>query len=444
VTIEPPTTRYAKTADGVHIAYQVVGDSGRDFVFVWGTYSNVEIVWEDPAAAHLLERVASFSRLIHFDKRGTGLSDRSCALPTYEEQIDDVLAVLDAVGSQRAALLGGGDGGMLAALFAASHPERISALILTDSSARRTRADDYPYGPTVEEMLAWIEAGDSEWGTGVSQMIAAPSQAGDDDARRWWAKMERHSLSVGSRLAVWDILARTDIRPILPTIHVPTLVLHRVGDTYVELAMGRYLAEHIPGARFVELAGIDHAGWAGDADALIDEIEEFVTGERPDRVPDRVLATVLFTDIVGSTAKAAAVGDAEWRRVLDRHHQLVRRQLQHLRGREIKTTGDGFLATFDGPARAIRCAAAVRDEVRSLGLEVRAGVHTGEVELVGDDVAGMAVHIGARVAAEAAAGEVLVSSTVKDLVVGADFRFEDRGLHTLKGVPGQWLLYAVA
>lgn len=437
--IEVPDIRYAVNGD-VHLAYQTAGGGPPDLLFIWGPYSNIEVIWEHPPARRTLERFTSFSRLIQFDRRGTGLSDRAVALPTLEEQMDDVVAVLDAVGSEKAVLLGGGDAAMMTTLFAASHPERTSALVLSDGRVRVTASDDFPWAFAPDEWLSLRALVADAWGQGISQIVAAPSTMGDETVRRFWARLERHSLGPGDVTRMFDLIASTDVRPVLSTIQVPTLVMHRTGDQFSSVEQGRYLAEHIPGARLVELAGEDHAGWEGDADAGNDAIEEFITGHRPVREPDRVLATVLFTDIVGSTERARELGDRRWRELLDRHDELAGAALERHQGRLVKTTGDGLLATFDGPARAIRCASTLR---QVLPVPIRAGLHTGEVELRGDDVGGIAVHIGARVASVAESGEVLVSRTVKDLVAGSGIAFTDRGTHVLKGVPDEWQLYAV-
>jgi class 3 adenylate cyclase len=437
--IDVPDIQYAVNGD-VHLAYQTAGTGPPDVVFIWGPFSNIEVVWEHPPARRFLERLASIGRLIHFDRRGTGLSDRAVSLPTLEDQMDDVVAVLDAVGAEKAVLMGGGDAAMMTILFAATHPERTSALVLSGARIRVTASEDFPWAFSEER---WEEITDlitDQWGAGISQIAAAPSSLGDERAHQFWAHLERQSLGPGDVARMFDVLAHTDVRPVLPTIQVPTLVLHRTGDIFSPIEQSRYLAAHIPGARFVELPGEDHAGWEGDASQGNDEIEEFLTGHRPVHEPDRVLATVLFTDIVGSTDRARELGDRKWRELLDRHDDLARDQLDRHQGRLVKTTGDGLLATFDGPARAIRCASRLRDV---LPVPIRAGLHTGEVELRGDDVGGIAVHIGARVAAIAGAGEVLVSRTVRDLVAGSGIAFEDRGTHTLKGVPDGWQLYAV-
>ena len=430
---------YAKNGD-IHLAYQTVGDGPPDILFIWGPFSNIDVVWEHPPARRFIDRMGEIGRLIHFDRQGTGLSDRVREFPTLEKQMDDVVAVLDAVGSERAVLIGGGDASMMTILFAATHPERTSGLVLSDPRVRVLASEDFPWAFTEDQWTSIKEMVADGWGQGVSQVVAAPTTFGDETARQFWARLERQSLAPGAVLPMFEMLAQVDVRPVLSTIQVPTLVLHRTGDQFCPIDQGRFYAEHIAGARFVELPGEDHAGWEGDADPGNDEIEEFITGHRPVRAPDRVLATVLFTDIVGSTERARELGDRKWRELLDRHDELSRAELERHQGRLIKTTGDGLLATFDGPARAIRCASTLR---QVLPVPIRAGLHTGEVELRGDDVGGIAVHIGARVAAVAAAGEVLVSRTVKDLVAGSGIVFADRGSHALKGVADEWQLYAV-
>jgi pimeloyl-ACP methyl ester carboxylesterase/class 3 adenylate cyclase len=446
----PPETRYARSGD-VSVAYQVVGDGPLDLVAVPGFVSHVEWAWEEPSVACYLRRLASFTRLLHFDKRGTGLSDRIAGVSTLEERMDDIRAVMDAAGSERAVIYGLSEGGPLAALFAATYPERTSALILYGTFASLVRQPDYPWKRTPEELRRLIEERartiHETWGSleaiGQALQRMAPSAADDEGLKRWLATLLRLGASPGAEIARQRMNAEIDVRHVLPAIRVPTLVLHRTGDRDSSVEEGRYIAAHIPGAKFVELPGDDHFPMVGDMDSVLDEIEEFVTGARPDREPDRVLATVMFTDIVSSTEHAVRLGDRRWRDLQERHHALVRRELARHRGREVDTAGDGFLATFDGPARAVRCAVAIGEGVRTLGLEVRAGLHTGECELRGDRVSGIAVHTGARVMAQAGAGEVLVSSTVKDLVAGSGLRFEDRGAHAFKGVPGEWRLYAV-
>lgn len=438
-----PKTQYAKSGD-VHIAYQVFGDGPRDVIMVPGWSSQIEIWWENSAIVRSFERMASYSRVVTFDKRGTGLSDRSTQLPILEEHLDDVRAVMDAVDSERAALLGWAEGGAISAMFAATYPERATALVLYGSFARATIAPDYPWGFTpegIEQVCLVLEQG---WGQGVLVPIFAPSLAGDEVATQWWARLERTSASPAVAVDVLRRLAEMDIRHVLPSVGVPTLVLHKTHDGIIEIGHGRYLAEHIPGAKLVELPGHDPASFIGDTDAYDDEIEEFLTGVRRASVDnDRVLATVLFADIAGSSERLAEVGDRRWRDLLETYYAMVRRQLERFRGREVKTIGDGFLATFDGPARAIRCGRAIAEGARGLGVEVRVGLHTGECETIGEDIAGIAVHIGSRVAGRADPGEVLVSGTVKDLVAGSGLDFADRGVHPLKGVPGEWQLFAV-
>jgi len=443
--VDRPETRYTKSGD-VNIAYQVVGEGPFDLIWVPGWISNVEESWEVPEYAHFLQRLSSFSRLILFDKRGTGLSDRVSneLLPTLEERMDDVRAVLDATGSERAAVVGASEGGNLSVLFAATYPERVRAVVLVAIYAKRIWSPDYPWAPTVEERERENELLEREWAGEMDVSELAPRAADDPALMRRVATFFRRSASPGAAVALNRMNTNIDTRAVLPTISVPTLVLHRTGDLNVKAAEGRWIADQIPGARYVELPGDDHLAWVGDTDALLDEVEEFLTGVRRAPSPDRVLATVLFTDIVGSTERLTQVGDQRWREMLDEHHRLVRRELERYRGREIDTAGDGFLSTFDGPARAIRCARAISDSVRSLGLEVRAGLHTGECELVGNRIAGIAVHTGARIVALARPGEILVSSTVKDLVAGSGIEFVEHGEHELKGVPGRWQLYAAS
>ena len=443
--MDRPETRYTKSGD-VNIAYQVVGEGPFDLIWVPGWISNVEESWEVPEYAHFLQRLSSFSRLILFDKRGTGLSDRVSneLLPTLEQRMDDVRAVLDATGSERAAVFGASEGGNLSVLFAATYPERVRAVVLVAVYAKRIWSPDYPWAPTPEERERENELLEREWAGEMDVSELAPRAADDPALMRRIATFFRRSASPGAAVALNRMNTNIDTRAVLPTINVPTLVLHRTGDLNVKAAEGRWIANQIPGARYVELPGDDHLAWVGDTDALLDEVEEFLTGVRRAPSPDRVLATVLFTDIVGSTERLTQVGDQRWREMLDEHHRLVRRELERYRGREIDTAGDGFLSTFDGPARAIRCARAISDSVRSLGLEVRAGLHTGECELVGNRIAGIAVHTGARIVALARPGEILVSSTVKDLVAGSGIEFVEHGEHELKGVPGRWQLYAAS
>jgi pimeloyl-ACP methyl ester carboxylesterase len=438
-----PETRYTKSGD-LNIAYQVVGDGPLDLLYVPGWISNVELMWDDPAQAHMLNRLASFSRLILFDKRGTGMSDPVPLdrLPMLEERMDDVRAVLDAAGSERAALFGFSEGGNLSVLFAATYPQRTTALALYATFASRIWSPDYPWAPTPEEREREIAELERNWATGMDVDELVPSEG--EAFKRRLATYLRRSSSPGAAVALLRMNTQIDIRAVLPMIQVPTVVMHRTGDRDSSVEEGRWIAARIPGARFVELPGDAHVAWAGDSDQVVDEIEEFLTGVRRSPEPDRVLATVLFTDVVGSTERAAALGDRRWGELLALHNEVVRGELDRYRGREVSTAGDGFLATFDGPARAVRCGRALADRLPTLtGLEIRAGVHTGEVELVGGEVRGIAVHTGARVAAKAGANEVLVSSTVKDLVAGSGIEFADRGVYELKGVPGEWRLYAV-
>lgn len=438
-----PQTKYARSSD-IHIAYQVVGEGPLDVVEVPGLVGHLDLLWEIPVRAHSYRRYASFARLIRFDKRGTGLSDRMESIGSLEDRVDDVRAVMDAVGSERAALVGISEGGPMSILFAATHPDRTSALILVDSFARIKQAPDYPWGTADEALRRLREITSQTWGNGTIISLFFPTLKGDERWRDVLARVEQYSASPGAVLSILEMIGEIDVRPVLPTLSVPTLILHRERDPMVSVECGRYLARTIPGARYVELSGTDHlAVEESQADLEIDEIEEFLTGVRHGPDPDRALTTVVFTDIVSSSERAAELGDRKWREVLDSHNALIRRALERFRGREVKTTGDGFLATFDGPARAIRCASAIRDGVRGLGIEIRAGVHTGECEVLGEDIGGIAVHIGARVAAMAGNGEILVSRTVKDLVAGSGIEFEDRGTRSLKGIPEEWQLFAV-
>jgi pimeloyl-ACP methyl ester carboxylesterase len=438
-----PETRYAKSGD-VHIAYQVLGEGPIDLIFVPGFVSNVEATWQQTARAAFFRRLASFSRLILFDKRGTGMSDRTSQIFTLEQRMEDVNAVLDAVGSERAALFGTSEGGPMSILFAASHPQRTSALVVFGSYAKRSWAEDYPFGWSNERWDKVLGAMERNWGTpkGVDLEMWAPSIARDAERAAKSAAYFRAAASPGAALAVMGMNRDIDVRRVLPSVRVPTLILHRVDEKVIDVEHARYLAKHIPGAKLVELPGVDHIFWVGDGDAILDQVELFLTGQRHAAEPERVLATVQFTDIVQSTERAAALGDRRWRGVLEQFQSMVREALREHRGREIDTAGDGFLAAFDGPARAIRCAASIRAGARAHGLETRAGVHTGECELIGGKLGGIAVHIGARVAGMAAAGEIVVSQTVKDLVAGSGLTFAERGTHSLKGVPGEWRLYA--
>ena len=441
----PSETRFARSGE-LHIAYQVLGDGPLDLVYSPGWVSHVELAFEDPLQGRFLRRLASFARLICFDKRGTGLSDRvpNDQLPTLEDRMDDLRVVMDAVGSERAAIFGVSEGGNLAALFSATLPERTVALATFGIFAKRVWSPDYPWAPTPEERERTYEIVEREWGGAMDLSTLVPSKADDPVFLRQLATYLRRSASPGAAVALLRMNTQIDIRNVLPSIRVPTLVMHRTRDRDVSVEEARWIAARIAGARLVEFDGDDHIPWVGDADAIADELQEFLTGVRPAPEPDRVLATALFTDICNSTDAAVRLGDRRWRELLAQHHALVREQLARFRGHEVDTAGDGFFATFDGPARAVRCACAVRDAMRTLGLEVRAGLHTGEVELAGEKASGIAVHIAARVVASAGPAEVLVSSTVKDLVSGAAIEFSDRGAHALKGIPGEWRLFSVA
>jgi len=434
-------TRYAKSGD-LSIAYQVLGEGSVDLILVPGFVSNLDSAWTDPGYTRFLRGLASFARLITFDKRGTGLSDPVGGAPTLEDRMDDVRAVMDAVGSERAAFFGMSEGGPMSILFAATHPDRTTGLILYGTFAAGPLAgNDNPGGERWAAMDPLMKDAIDHWGEGRTLSFFAPSVAGDASFRRGWARFERSALSPGMARALWQLVASIDVRHVLPAIRVPTLVIRRSGD-FMPVELHRHLAETVPGAQYVELEG-DHIPNTGDVEAIVDEVRAFLTGVRQGPRVDRVLATVLFTDIVGSTERAATLGDRQWRDLLESHQELVRGELARFRGHEVKTLGDGFLATFDGPARAIRSAVAIRDGVRRLGIEIKGGLHTGECELMDDDVGGIAVHIGARVAASASPGEILVSSTVKDLVAGSGLRFVDRGARSLHGVPGEWRLFAV-
>jgi class 3 adenylate cyclase len=436
-----PQTRYARSGD-LYIAYQVVGDGPLDVVYVPTWISQVEHLWAEPTIARYFERLASFSRLILFDRRGSGLSDPVPRAPTLEEQMDDVVAVMNAAGSERAAVYAQLEGGAMAALFAATHPDRTNALVLYEAMPRMSWAPDYDWALRREERDGRLA---QTWGDGSRILGLAPSAAANPRLVEWFARLERLAASPGTAQKLTMMNAEVDVRAVLPSITVPTLVLHRAGDKFVDRRHSLYLAEHIPGARYVELAGDEAITFGAGTRALFDEIEEFLTGTRHAPDPERILATVMFSDIVDSTRRAVELGDRRWRELLESMEGAIRHELARFRGRAVKTMGDGLLATFDGPARAIRCATAIRDGAREqFGLDLRSGLHTGEVEVMGNDVGGIAVHIGARVRATAAPGEVLVSSTVKDLVVGSGIEFEDRGERELRGVPGQWRLWAVA
>jgi pimeloyl-ACP methyl ester carboxylesterase len=433
-----PKTRYAKSGN-VHVAYQTFGNGDIDLVFVPGFVSNIEIYWEEPHFARWLRRLASIARVITFDKRGTGLSDRLEVLPTMDERMDDVRAVMDAAGSRRAASLGLSEGGSLATVFAAHYPERCRALVLWGAFAKFSS-----WFPTSEKLERFFDYAETDWGTGGNIGVWVPSKKDDPVFREWFAKRERASASPAAVVSLMRMNMMIDISGILPYVHVPTLVVHRTNDTVVNVEGGRQLASGIPNARLLELPGVDHMPFFGDnADQLTNEVIEFLTGVRPSVGDERILATVLLTDIVGSTRRVEALGDKCWRELLDAHDAIFRRDLTRFRGKEVKTTGDGFLAMFDGPGRAIQCSLELIAAVRSLGIEIRAGLHTGEVEVGENDLRGIAVHVAARVAALAEPSECLVTRTVKDLVAGADVRFSERGKRDLKGIAEAVDLFAV-
>jgi pimeloyl-ACP methyl ester carboxylesterase len=439
--LSPPETRYAKSG-GVHIAYQVFGHGESDLVFVPGWTSHIEYAWEEPVFARFLNRLGSFCRVTWFDKRGTGLSDRDVGLPTLEQRMDDVRAVMDTVGIQRAAIFGTSEGGSMSILFAATYPEKVSHLILYGAFARRIWDPDYPWAPTLKQREEWIDSLERGWGSDVELETLAPSRAKDEGFKKWFTTYGRLSLSPAAAVALARMNTYIDVRNVLPSIHVPTLVIHRTGDRDVNIGNGVYLSKNIPGAKFIELPGNDHVPTAGDTDAVIDQIEEFLTGVRSAGPLDRVLSTILFTDIVDSTKKATEIGDDRWKKLLVTHNDLVRSELAKFRGREIKSTGDGFVAIFDGPGRAVQCAREIIASGKKLGISIRAGLHTGECELVGNDIAGVAVHIASRISGLADGNEVLVSSTIKDLVSGSGIQFQNMGTRSLKGVEGRWHLYS--
>lgn len=444
MNFEQPETKYAKSA-GINIAYQVVGEGPIDLIFVPGWVSNIEYSWEYPAYAKFYNRLASFSRLILFDKRGTGLSDRvaETELPTLEQRMDDVRAVLDAVGSERAVVFGFSEGGNLSVLFAATYPRRTIALVTFGIFASRIWSEDYPWAPKIEHRKKWIESLEEKWGGAVDIQKIAPSAAHDKRFRDWWATYLRRSVSPKAVVALAKMNSQMDIRDILSTVRVPTLILHRSGDEEVNIEEGYYIRDRIADSKFVELQGNDHFPIVGDSDSIIDEVEEFVTGIRPVKGHDRILATVMFTDIVGSTEMIEEMGDKKWKELLHEHRQLIRNNLIEYRGNEIETIGDGFMATFDGPARAIHCSSSILKSMEQIEINLRVGIHTGECEILDDGIAGIAVHVAARVVSTSSAGEVVVSRTVKDLVAGSGIEFEDRGFHSLKGLDERWQLYTV-
>jgi class 3 adenylate cyclase len=439
--VETPVTRYARNGDA-HIAYQVFG-SGPDILLLPGIFTNLDRQWDEPGYAAFLERLASFARVTAVDLRGTGLSDRAYELPQPEELVDDVTAVLAAVGIERATIAGFSQGGQPALLYAATYPRRVDGLILYAAYASARREDDYPWGRSDAWTAEWLRLLDEEWGTGAFLPLVAPTRAADPRFRAWWTRFERAANSPAGAMAFARVYGSVDVRHLLPTIAAPTLVLQRRDDVYRAAGQAAYIADRIGGAALVELDGVDHLPYVGDWQSITDEIERFISGATRAPETDRVLATVMFTDIAGSTALAATLGDRRWRDAVERHNDIVRRAIDRYRGREIDTAGDGFFATYDGPARAIRCAGAIRDGVRELGIDVRIGLHTGEVEQVGTEVRGLAVHIGSRAMAVAEPGEIVATSTVRDLVVGSGISFSDRGRHELKGVPEPWQLYTV-
>ncbi|HVM41704.1 MAG TPA: adenylate/guanylate cyclase domain-containing protein [Acidimicrobiia bacterium] len=435
--------RYAKSGD-LNIAYRTAGEGDVDVVYVPGFVSHIDLFLDDPKVSPHFRRLASFSLLVVFDKRGTGLSDPWNGAPTLDERMDDIRAVMDDAGVERAVLFGVSEGGPLCLTFSATYPDRVSALVLYASGARFTRTDDYPFGLPMESVEPMLQQIEESWGDpdALATVAGSPSRIDDPEFKEAWARARRMSASPKMAADLLRMNCHIDVRHLLPLVSVPTLVLHRAGDQFVPVEHGRYLAEHLPGARYVELEGVDHVPFFDDDD-LLDEIEEFVTGKRTVHDTERVLATVLFTDVVGSTERAAEVGDRRWRELLDDHDALTLREVERFGGRLVKLTGDGALAVFDRPGRALSAARTVLDSVASIGLQLRAGLHAGEVELRGDDVGGIAVHIAARVSALAQAGSVFTSATVKDLVVGSDFEFTDRGSHELKGVPGTWNVFEV-
>jgi class 3 adenylate cyclase len=438
-----PPVLYASSG-GIEIAYQVVGDGPRDILWIQGAISHLGIFWEHPNFRRFAEQLASFSRLILFDRRGMGLSEHTRS-GTLEERMDDALAVLDAAGSERASLFGVSEGGPMSIMLAASYPARVESLILCGSEVKEENTVDWPWGDSAREEFEQSMAQIYErWGKGLVAPLYLPDDPDPEAARAWFGRLQTAAMTPGDAVADSKVAFEIDVRDVIPVVRVPTLILHRAADNAVHVENGRYLARHIEGARYVELPGRTHIPWVGGGEDILAEIREFLTGVREAPEPDRVLATVLFTDVVGSTERATEVGDRRWRELLDAHHAAIRRQLERFRGREIDTAGDGFLAAFDGPARAIHCARASIEAVRGLGLDIRAGIHTGECEARGDKLAGIAVHIGARVAGQAGPGEVLVSSTVRDLVAGSGLDFDDRGLVALKGIPGEWRLYRLS
>ncbi len=443
--VEPLSTRYTTTVGGTYLAYQVSGTGPIDLVVPVTGSAAVELIWDEPAFSSFISRLASFSRLITFDPRGFGSSGRldPDSIPAVQMWKDDIVSVMDAAGCQNASFLAWGESAGATMFFAATYPERTTSLVLVNAYARYVRSGDTPWGLPANLIPTYVSAIKNIWGFGGCFENLAPSLVPTDEARRRWGRVERLTATPDVLEAATRAVFDSDVSPVLPAIQAPALVISRRGDRHVPFQHGRHVASLIPGANFLELPGDDHLPFAGRDEQLLDEVEGFLTGVRPKPLLDRVLATVLFTDIVGSTERLAELGDSKWRGILDEHHSVIRKNLERFHGDEVNTTGDGFLASFDGPARALRCACAIRDEVRTIGIDIRAGLHTGEVERHGGDLAGMAVHIGSRVAAAASASEVLVSRTVRDLVTGSGIVFEDRGERQLKGVPGTWQLYAV-
>jgi class 3 adenylate cyclase len=440
--VSAPPIQYAANGD-VHIAYQVLGEGPLDLVFVAGAITNLEVLWEMSDYRRACERLASFARLILFDKRGMGLSDR-VRVGTLEERMDDMRAILDAVGSKTTVLMGVSEGGPMSILFAATYPDRTRGLVLCGAEVKEETTDDWPWGEaTREEFEEWmdLEGVIARWGKGLGADLFAPTRKGDPQLREQFGRLQVQSATPHDAVAFMRMAFEIDVRDVVPAVTAPTLIVHRVGDKVCSVENARWLSRNIEGSRYVELPGENHLPFI-DGDDILDEIQEFLTGVREPVAPDRMLATVLFTDVVGSTERARELGDRRWRDLLERHNEIVRRDLERFRGVEIDTAGDGFFATFDGPARAIRCARSIVENVRGIGLDVRSGLHTGECELGAGSVRGIAVHTGARVASLASPGEVLVSSTVKDLVAGSGIEFTDRGVHELKGIPGEWRLYA--
>jgi class 3 adenylate cyclase/pimeloyl-ACP methyl ester carboxylesterase len=440
-----PQTQYVKTDEG-YVAYQVFGEGQPDILFVTNWSTNLEVMWEEPSLARYFERLASFGRVICFDKRGTGVSDPVplSALPTLEEWMDDARVVMDAVDSRYAAIIGDTEGGVMAILFAATYPERASSLVLVNAFARMLRDEDYPIGIPLSSMDKLANRFEESWGTSIMLEVTAPSMARDERFVEWFTRYQRLAMPPGAAATMFRWVLRVDVRSVLPSIAAPTLVIHRADNAYYRPTFGRYLAQSISGAEYVEIPGTDAYPFHGEgSEQVIEEIQAFLTGARTPPQPDRVLATILFTDIVDSTERAVQVGDTRWRDLLETHDKVSRQLIAQFRGRVIRSTGDGILAIFDGPARAIRCAKLIVDAISDLGLELRSGLHTGEVELQGEEIGGIAVHIAARVMAAASGREVLVSRTVKDLVVGSGINFGDRGEHALKGVPGTWQLFSL-